>query len=200
MGAATYDLIEVFRRAFGAIPYRSISTNRDTAQAAAFSSIETNEVTSEQRSRLLGTPIFMPCTLDGFQLPNEPLIQISGSKTIIKTPIDSAVRSQERVKGTFKELYSEADDIIIIKGVAVNEDDEDYPEQIVNRIRQLIKKQSELKVDSCRMLSMFGVQFLAIESYDFPTVEGFQNMQPYQLNCVSDSTIDLNLNTPRRSV
>ena len=81
------------------------------------------------------------CDLDGYRLPNEPIVEINGSKTIIKTPIDGQ-------DGTFKELYSKNDWDITIRGIAVNEDEEsdDYPEEIVSKLYQLDAKKISVPV------------------------------------------------------
>lgn len=122
-----------------------------------------------------------------YQLPNEPLIAISGSKTIVKTGIDG-------IKGTFKEGFSIDDYSITIRGIAINEDreSEEYPQEIVRKIRRIAELQGSLKVVN-DLLSMFGITRLVIETCEFPDFPGAPSVQPYILNCLSDQEFDLEL-------
>jgi|ERR1017187_2546136 hypothetical protein len=134
----------------------------------------------------LGTPYFMPCKLDDFQLPNEPLIEIRGMNNIIKTPIDGN-------EGTFKEKWSLGDYVVRIRGIAMLETNSDaYPEAQIRAIRALIEKQEDVKVVN-NLCAYFGIYNLAIENWDFPALEGAPGMQPYELHCLSDSFFDLTL-------
>lgn len=121
------------------------------------------------------------------QLPNEPLISISGQKNVVKTAIDG-------VKGTFKEGFSIDDYTITIRGLAIQPDlqSEEYPELLVRKIRKICEIQGSLKVVN-DLLQMFGINRLVIESYDFPDFPGAPSVQPYVLQCVSDQEFELEL-------
>lgn len=122
-----------------------------------------------------------------WQLPNEPLISISGQKTVIKTAIDG-------YKGSFKEGFSIDDFAITIRGLAINDsrDNEDYPEELVRKLRRICEIQGSVKVVN-DLLAMFGVTRLVIESYDFPDFPGAPSVQPYVFQCVSDQEFELEL-------
>jgi hypothetical protein len=189
--AQQLDLRDIFQKAFGAIPYNRIDTTRKVTEAQPYSGIESTGFESTQMSKLLGTPLFMPCTLDNFQLPNEPVIEINGGQTIIKTPIDSSTDPQKRRFGTFKEMFSLDDYKIIIRGVAVLEDGTDeYPEEQIKQIRYLCEKASNIAI-ACTLTTIFGIPKIVIESCSFPGVEGAPGYQPYQLNCLSDFDFDI---------
>jgi hypothetical protein len=134
----------------------------------------------------LGTPFFMPCKIDGFQLPNEPIVTLRSTKTIIETPIDGT-------DGTFKECYANGDYQITIKGIcALDEESDEYPDEQIRAIRKFWDKRTGVDV-VCRLLSIYNINHIAIKSIDWPAIEGAPGMQPYQIECLSDKYFDLEL-------
>jgi hypothetical protein len=132
----------------------------------------------------LGTYYHFRTNLDGFVLPNEPLIGISCSKNIIKTAIDG-------MDGTFKELYSMNDYTITIKGIAVDEENPDrYPQVAINRIREICEKRKSVEIIN-PLTTYFNIGLIAIESWDIPEVQGAFGMQPYTITGVSDKEYQL---------
>lgn len=191
---AKFDLILLaYQQAFGyrGIPFIGLNTTSTVPGAKPLSGIQTtteaNASTGFNRnSSVLGTPFFMPCKLDDFQLPNEPIIEIRGHKNIIKTPVDGN-------EGSFKELYSLSDYQVIIRGIAtLDTDSEEYPEAQVRALRQIVEKPAAVKVVN-NLLGYFGIYNLAIEDCFFPAIEGAPGMQPYELVCLSDKFFDLEL-------
>ncbi len=71
---------------------------------------------------LMGIEFFMPVALNGYQLPLEPIISISGKKTIIETPLTGNTR-----RGTVKEIITTDDYEVKIRGIIINETANDYP-------------------------------------------------------------------------
>ncbi len=144
-------------------------------------------INEAEKTSIMGTPIFFPCkiglTQDSlFDLPNEPAISISGMNRIIKTELT-------KLKGSFKERMQLSDYAITIQGVIINEDSEDYPAQMVAKIRTVCEAgtcyvQSEL-------LKIFNVTQLAIEKFDFSHRESSQNEQDYTITAISDRPIEL---------
>ncbi len=191
---AKIDIIQAYQLAFGyrGIPFIGLKTTAIVPEASPGSEIETIKETGEAKggfnktSSVFGTPLFMPCKLDDFQLPNEPIVEIKGSKIIIKTPIDGD-------EGTFKEKWSLGDSVIRIRGVAtLDTNSDEYPERQVRAIRSLIEKPGSIKVVN-NFLGYFGIFNLVIEDYDFAAIEGAPGMQPYELICSSDKFFDLEL-------
>lgn len=132
---------------------------------------------------VFGTPIFMPVKLDNMWLPNEPLITINGVNTIIKTPLTG-------VKGSVKEFINTEDYQISIKGLIINEESDDLPEEMVRSIRTICEKRQSVDIEN-RLLTLFDIHQVAIETFSFPGVEGYQNIQAYEINCISDWPLDL---------
>ncbi len=146
----------------------------------------------------LGTPVYAPLqikdgsyTLDGKKITYQGidlknvLCNISFGKNIVKTAIVGR-------NGTVKELISLTDRIINIKGVLVSPNNE-YPEEQVQRLLNICDLQTDIEVVS-PFLALFKVYNLVIEDCKFPQREGFRNVQAFELSCVSDSPIEVDIN------
>jgi hypothetical protein len=178
------NLIELFNIFYPDDNFSSqdTTTQPNDLQVNRLRVLESNSV--EGRSAL-GTPFFMPVELDGWKLPNEPLIEISGSKTLIKTQLDNN-------KGTFKELFAINDYQVIIRGFCVEDNSDNYPEAQVRRLKNLCEKRSSIIIVN-KLTGYFSIDKIVIESYNFPAIEGYQNLQPYELMCWSDKDFSLDL-------
>lgn len=192
--AVEYYLYELYREYFGAIRIPPNIPPDATAQyvdigggAILFGDDDLAEMDEPaDRTTVLGTPYFMPLILDGYQLPNEPLISITGNNDIIRTKIDGH-------PGTFKQLFAKGDYSIRIQGIAIDDqNNETYPQRIVRRLRELVEKPGSLKVSN-ELLSFFGITDLVILDYRFPAVEGANAYQPYEFMCLSDKPFELEL-------
>ena len=186
------DIISAYQQAFGRIAAQAIKNSPPfVIKMPLYESIPTiidSNINSEfvRNRSFLGEPLFMPCKLNDTQLPNEPIVEVSRSKRIIKTPIDG-------MEGEFKELYSLGDYMVTIRGVATNEDNSDeYPEVLVRQLRDLDDQQKAVKA-VCKILTIFNIEYLSIESVKFPAIEGAPGMQPYEFSCSSDKFYHLEL-------
>jgi hypothetical protein len=184
---AEMNLRQLYGTTFGfvALPFRKETGSVEVTKAEPFQGQAVGGQEPE-RYGLMGTPIHLPCKLENYDLPNEPLIDITGERIIVKTQVDGN-------DGTFKELYSTGDMAITIRGICVNEDDPDsYPEDQVRAIRNIIETRRHVKIVN-RLTSLFNIEHVAIESFSFPSMEGELGMQAYELRCVSDREFALNL-------
>jgi Domain of unknown function (DUF6046) len=180
---ALINLIQLYQQAFGGQSF-GLNTIPRVAKNG-LGSLELFQFNIDKVSNL-GTPIFMPCKLGGFTLPNEPLIEIEGSKNIVKTAIDG-------MDGTFKELYAMNDYRITIRGIAIDENNPDeYPQTIVRQIRRLCESKKSVEVSNL-LCSYFDISYLSIEDFKFPALEGYQGVQPYEITCSSDKLFELEI-------
>jgi hypothetical protein len=142
-------------------------------------------------AHLLGNPMYFRLKLDDVWLPNEPLITLSGSKVIVKTPIAGG-------NGTVKEMIGEDDYKISIKGRAVREVAEryrdagglvpdDYPEEWMRTLARLWKINKDVSCQ-CQLLSYFNITRCVIEDITFPPVPGESGSFYYEINAVSDES------------
>jgi hypothetical protein len=160
----------------------------------------------------LGTPIFSwltlhvePTSLKGSFSSNDiskaagllvkidtALFDVSMSRNIITTPIQGR-------NGTVKEYVSDGDYQINIKGTLVSKNPNLYPELEVVNLVKLCKQPQEIGVVSPYLNSVFGIFHLVIQSYSFPMTEGYQNLQHFDLNCISDRSVELTINENLKS-
>lgn len=137
----------------------------------------------------LGTPVFSLLeisTQDDSKslIIDTALLEVSQSKNIVKTAINGR-------NGTIKEYVSDGDYQINIKGVLVNnEDGYNRPTQLIQALIALCSVPESLKVAS-KFLQLFDVNNIVIDEFSFPQSEGFQNVQPFELTCSSDTDIRL---------
>jgi hypothetical protein len=186
----TFDFKTALSISFGPVAvlaYSKLDIARKVQASEGYSSLGIKEYNNEIEN-YQGVPMFLPCYLDGWLLPIEPILDITGGKTIVKTQIDSQ-------DGTFKEMFSKNDYAITIRGILSSQDGTDnYPKDLVRRLRRICESTSNIPI-SCSLTTLFGIDRIVIESYSLPAVEGFQSLQPYQLNCFSDKDIVLELNS-----
>lgn len=111
---------------------------------------------------LLGRPYFQTLKVsynrEQFVFPNEPLVSLGLTKTIVET----ATVGKER-KGTVKEYICTEDYTLSIKGICVNENPEDrdqYPAEQVRKLQQLFEINDSINVGNNPFLELFGIRRL----------------------------------------
>ncbi|MPM83762.1 hypothetical protein SDC9_130831 [bioreactor metagenome] len=106
------------------------------------------------------------------------LCDVSLPKHIIKTSITNR-------PGTFKEHIADGDYSIHMRGLLVEHSMYNYPRAQMTTLLQIIKRGEPIKVIS-EYLNLYGILNIVIESSSFTQKQGFQNVQPYDLTCLSD--------------
>ena len=186
MAEFNFTIPELYNKFFGhvklPIPVWETERNVEKRPKEGFEGQVFEEPVSEIISSL-GTPIHYPLTIDGYRFPNEPLIDISGSNSIVKTDISGYA-------GTVKEDMGANDYQITIRGLAINEEENSYPEEIVSRINEICTTRGSHEVLS-PVFTVFNISLITIERFVFRSQEGFQNVQPYEIVCSSDRSVEL---------
>lgn len=121
-------------------------------------------------------------TFNGLRI-DTVLFQISMSKNIVKTAIQG-------FNGTVKEYTSDGDFQITVNGSIVSENPNLYPEQGVKDFLQLMSIPEPLTVTS-EFLSFFGISNVVVDSYSMQQLSGFRNVQPFTIQMLSDTPIEL---------
>lgn len=160
----------------------------------------------------LGTPVFAQVEIQGgnyFELddvdkenpiPYEgiiiqtALLVVSQTKNIITTAIQGR-------DGTIKEYVSRGDFMISLSGNIVGQSDIDssmvsdignkYPEVDTKKMIEICNVPDPITITSS-FLQQFGINDVVIKDYRFSEKRGTRNEQPFQINMLSDSPIDLN--------
>lgn len=139
-------------------------------------------------STLWQVPVEFKISTDvrGYLLPFDPLISISGKNIITRRSV-----AKSKMRGTIKERWAQDDYTITITGVVIA--DEDYGESIeehLANIKRYCEAPESVSITSDFLLDTFGIQKIAIESYDFPFTKGRQN-QMYTIKGYSDDNYTL---------
>jgi len=150
----------------------------------------------------LGTPVFSNLdfvggsykNLQGEQITYDDLridtvlFDVSQSRNIVTTEIQGR-------NGTIKEYISDGDFAININGIIVSPDGNEYPEKDVQTLVEILQAQTTIGIASRFLNDVFNVTDVVVMSYKFPQPEGFQNMQPFSIQCLSNDPVELQIKT-----
>lgn len=144
--------------------------------------------------QLLGGKYFMTLDLSykgqNFQLPNEPLISVGLTKTIVQT----ATVGKKR-KGAVLEYITTENYSISIKGVCIDLVDPDkYPADQVASIVELFDIDDSLDVESNPFLELFGIRKMAFSDIQWDDMVGESGAQKYTITAISDQDFFADLN------
>ena len=147
-------------------------------------------VESEAREGLanLGDNFFqcpLSFMIDGveWRLPVDPLVSVSGKNVIKRRYV---AKSSNR--GSIKECWSQDDYDVNISGVIIAEDAVKLAEHLSN-LRKVCNMAESVEIVSefLNNPSTFGINRIAIESYDFPFTKGLEN-QSFTIKAYSDDS------------
>jgi hypothetical protein len=188
-----WDLLGLYRQVFGhvGIPYSKVAANQpqgvigeDGRSITAWDGQEL-EGLAFRESSLKGQAFMMPLTINGYKFPVEPLVSVNGRKHIIETKVTGL--KHPVIEDVAMESYR-----VNIKGVFINEENDEYPYREVARLPWLLETRGALPVEN-RLLSTFAIDYLTIVDIKCDAVEGHQSMQWYIIEAVSDRPVDLEL-------
>lgn len=133
-----------------------------------------------------GDLFISPLTIDGWIFPVDPLIGVSASKTVVQTQLgDGRLPVIEEV------AHNGFD--ISIRGVLINEDNDDYPYDQVAQLNNLINKRGGLVVQNTILNRSYGIERIVIRNASLPGEEGMQSMQSFTLSAVADRDVQLEI-------
>jgi hypothetical protein len=136
-----------------------------------------------ERLSYLGTPVFCDVEIErgdgreAFRIET-CLIDVSQTKNIVTTVVQGR-------NGTVKEYISDGDYEVQIRGALVT--DNYYPREEVRDLHELLKRSELLTVVSDYLL-LFDIKELVVTSYSFKQQEGYQNVQLFEINAISDDS------------
>lgn len=149
-------------------------------------------------SSFSGGKYFLTLTLThkgvDYELPNEPLISLGLSKTIVET----ATVGKDR-KGTVKEYINTEDYTISIKGICFNEEDPNaYPSEQVSLLRSMVEVNQALEIKNNPFFTLFGIGKLVIKDIQFEDMMGQGGMQKYVISAISDQDFYADLDEKKK--
>lgn len=144
--------------------------------------------------QLLGHKYFMTLKVsykgEQFLFPNEPIISIGMSKTIIKTATVG-----KKKKRSVKEYITTDDEVITIKGVCIDlNDPEKYPADQVKLINNLFEINDSVDIEDNAFFELFGIRKIVLETLDWDEMIGESGMQKYTIRALGDDDFFADLN------
>lgn len=117
-------------------------------------------------------------------LPDATIVDTTISKNIVQTVMAGR-------KGTVKELIAEGDWAFTFRGLIIGKDST-FPREARKQMKQVWAVNKSLRVYS-RLINDLDVHRVVVLDLRFPPMEGYDNVQPYELVCLSDDDIVLDL-------
>lgn len=134
------------------------------------------------RYSALGTPVFCDIAFPREGRPSlvldTVLVDVSMRKNIVTTPVQGR-------PGTVKEYISDGDYDVRIRGAVVSDGNSEYPGPLVRELHEIITRSEAIEVVA-DYLRQFNIYSLVVTDFSFPQREGFQNVQLFDITCLSD--------------
>ncbi|MBF2707526.1 DUF6046 domain-containing protein [Flavobacterium soyangense] len=125
-----------------------------------------------------------------FTFPNEPIVSIGMSKTIVKTATVG-----KKKKRSVKEYITTDDEVITIKGVCIDlTDPEKYPADQVKLLNDLFEINEAVDIEDNAFFELFGIRKIVLESLDWDEMIGESGMQKYTIKALGDDDFFADLN------
>jgi hypothetical protein len=122
-----------------------------------------------------------------FSLPVATVVEVSNSKTIVKT-------ARIGKKGTIKELMTSGDELVTFKGFIINFDKPNvYPSAEVKALKNWFELNVSVPIISKILNDVYGIHNVVFESMKCDPMEGYSNCQPFELIGYSDQDIILEI-------
>lgn len=144
--------------------------------------------------QLLGYKYFMTLKVsykgEEFLFPNEPIVSIGMSKTIVKTATVG-----KKKKRSVKEYITTDDEVITIKGVCIDlEDPERYPADQVKMLNDLFEVNDAVEIEDNAFFELFGIRKIVLEDLQWDEMIGESGMQKYTIRALGDDDFFADLN------
>lgn len=112
------------------------------------------------------------------------IINISQRKNIVRTKVAGR-------DGRVKE-YIGLDDFDVFAYGAIFHPGSKFPEDDLRRLEAIINAPTSIRANS-RLLDIFGISHVVVQSYNLQPEQGFNNMQPITIRMASDTPILLDI-------
>ncbi|NJM14009.1 MAG: hypothetical protein HC896_00250 [Bacteroidales bacterium] len=129
---------------------------------------------------VFGCLLPLPWTAANYQLPNEPAMTITSSKTIIETALAGNTR-----RGMVKEIINADDYKITLEGICTDDQKRGYPADQVEMLKDLDNYEGTLQIKSY-LTELFEINNVIIKSLSLRPAPGMPYMQPFSIELVSD--------------
>lgn len=139
------------------------------------------------RKSYLGTPVFADVAFPREGRPDlvleTVLVDVSMRKNIITTVVQGK-------PGSVKEYISDGDYDVRIRGILVSPGNNQYPGDQVRDLHEVLQRSEAIPVVA-DYLRFFDIYNLVVTGYNFNQAEGYQNIQTFEITCISDMPEEL---------
>jgi len=195
-----YNLDAVYLQAFGHVrpPYTALVIEGKQVGVSPVGTVKALKGSFNLQSKL-NAQYTLPIKLDGWQMPQEPVINIIGGKNIIETQLNRGELNGKRLVQNVLEEVNLNNYRVRIRGIILNEDDFDsYPEESVRRLREIVEKPGSVTIEN-GLTSLWNISKIAIQDWDLREVQGYIGAQAFELDCLSDYDVELEvIDAPER--
>jgi len=147
---------------------------------------------------VMGTPIYEQITLtvpskvsngvvtsQGFSytFPDWPMFDINPAWLLEKENVQGG--GTNGTIGTVKEFIQQDDFQITIRGFLINYATQDYPSDLLSDLWKVLNCGQAIGVTS-PVFNLLDIHNIVVTAARFPGVEGYMNMQPFEIDCLSD--------------
>lgn len=115
---------------------------------------------------------------DGYSFPLETTIEAVRPKKIIETDVYGR-------DGMVEELIALDDWQITIRGLIINYDSTDYPEDQVKELQRICELKSSVLECEGTFLTMLGINYMSIHRLSLPPSIGYSNIQSFEIEAKS---------------
>lgn len=173
-----FSIKSIFERSFGYQPEADFTIEQATARR------ETSELGQPYYDvDDLGREHFMPVRINGWLIPFA-VVSVTARKNIVSTPM------VER-NGSVHEIISTDDYVINIKGILMVREN-DYPEAQVRTLHDIFLINAAVELRSAKTdIFLKGEDKVVIRDIPLGATPGVQHVQPFEINCVSDTIFTL---------
>lgn len=205
MAEVRFDISQLFGVAFGPAFAASIKFDaaaaETTSEAINFPDIQEVSLGEETIMSYLGTPVLFPIKFKAgnyqaydngeivtrdvadWQLPFSTVVEFNRSKISSRTMIGGG-------KGTVKETYGLDDWQIRIRGIMINPDDNQLPEDDIRRMLEFDELADVVAVEG-KMFELLGIYQIALDTLALPAMEGFPWAKAFEWRAYSDEPTEL---------
>lgn len=151
-------------------------------------------VDQEIATTYLGTPVYSNLIFDADPdtpenrdlILNTVILEISQFRNIVTTPIAGR-------NGTVKEYISDGDFTITVRGSIVSQQRNVYPKSRVVALKNICRLEKEIAI-SGNFIDLFDITYAVVTDYSFSEKLGSRNEQPFSMNMISDTPIEIKVN------
>jgi len=127
-----------------------------------------------------------------YTFPDWPMFDISASWLIKKENTQGGT-------GTVKEYIQQDDYKITIRGFLINYASQDYPTQLVKDFWKWVGCGKSMAIVS-PVINLLGISAIVVEDVKLVGVEGYMNIQPFEIECVSDTPVILQIQSKQQMI